>query len=148
VGSLKLPAKGLVYVDANVVIYSVEKIPGYWPVLESLWDAVDAGLVRVASSQLLVLEVLVGPLKRRDAGLISTYDAILRSGELELSPISDDILRRAADLRATHGVRTPDAIHAATALSLGCTVCITNDAGFRRIPGLPVEVLKDVIASP
>src|SRR5262245_31415020 len=33
VGSLTVPSAGLVYLDANSVIYSVEKHPVYWPLL-------------------------------------------------------------------------------------------------------------------
>ncbi len=42
---------------------------------------------------------------------------------------------------------TLDAIHAATALNIGCTGFLTNDAGLRTIPGLSVVVLKDVLNS-
>ena len=37
VGSLTLPSAGLVYLDANPVIYSVEKHPVYGPLLQPLW---------------------------------------------------------------------------------------------------------------
>lgn len=33
-GSLTLPAGGAVYVDAMAVIYTVERFPDYWPLLE------------------------------------------------------------------------------------------------------------------
>jgi predicted nucleic acid-binding protein len=59
------------------------------------------------------------------------------------------VLREAARLRATiAGLRAPDAIHAATALLSGCALFVTNDAGFKRVPGLPLVVLDDVIAAP
>ena len=38
-GALMLPASGSVYVDANVVIYAVEKIDPYHSLLEPLWLA-------------------------------------------------------------------------------------------------------------
>jgi predicted nucleic acid-binding protein len=50
-------------------------------------------------------------------------------------------------LRANHNLKTPDAIHAATALAAGCVLFVTNDAGFRCVPGLPVAVLSEVAAS-
>lgn len=42
-GSLIVPASGLVYIDTNPVIYSVEKNAQYWPLLEPLWQAAKAG---------------------------------------------------------------------------------------------------------
>jgi len=49
-------------------------------------------------------------------------------------------------LRASSGLKTPDAIHAASALVAGCTHLITNDPAFRRVPNLVVVVLSDLIA--
>ena len=41
-GALSLPASGLVYLDTNPIIYSVEKHPVYWPLLQPLWQAAKA----------------------------------------------------------------------------------------------------------
>ena len=41
-GALTLPASGLVYLDANPVIYTVEKHPVYGPLLQPLWMAAQA----------------------------------------------------------------------------------------------------------
>jgi predicted nucleic acid-binding protein len=57
-------------------------------------------------------------------------------------------LREAARLRATiSGLKTPDAIHAATALQHGCALFVSNDVGFRRVPGLSLAILDDVLAT-
>jgi len=57
-------------------------------------------------------------------------------------------LEIAADLRATTRLKTPDAIHAATALDAGCALFVTNDPAFRRVPRLNVAVLSEVAATP
>ena len=36
-----------------------------------------------------------------------------------------------------------DALHAATALAAGCSLFVTNDTDFRRVPGLPAVILDD-----
>ncbi|HEV3344661.1 MAG TPA: PIN domain-containing protein [Pirellulales bacterium] len=62
-------------------------------------------------------------------------------------PITQSALREAARLRATiPALRTPDALHAATALISGSACFVTNDKTFRRIPGLPVILLDDARA--
>jgi hypothetical protein len=43
VGSLIIPASGLVYADTQALIYTVEKHPVYFPLLLPLWQAVQAG---------------------------------------------------------------------------------------------------------
>ena len=40
---------------------------------------------------------------------------------------------------------TSDALHAATALNAGCVLFVTNDAGFRGVPGLPLVILDDLL---
>jgi predicted nucleic acid-binding protein len=59
-------------------------------------------------------------------------------------PINRQILETAAQLRASTHLKTPDAIHAATALESGCTLFVTNDPAFKRVPNLAVMVLSDL----
>lgn len=96
---------------------------------------------------MILLETLVGPLKHGDADLVTAYEELLTASEMRLIPITVGILRAAAQLRATINLKTPDAIHAATALEVGCAQFITNDADLRRAPGLSVVILKEVAAS-
>jgi hypothetical protein len=70
VGSLKLPTSGLVYFDSQAVIYSVETHADYWPLLEPVWEAAEAGAFEIVSSGLLLLETLVGPLRSGDQDLV------------------------------------------------------------------------------
>jgi predicted nucleic acid-binding protein len=53
------------------------------------------------------------------------YEQALLGTELRLMPISQGILREAAKLRAaSSSLRTPDAIHAATAAVTGCGLLV------------------------
>jgi hypothetical protein len=36
-GQLTIPESSLVYVDTVTIIYSVEKFPNYYPLLEPMW---------------------------------------------------------------------------------------------------------------
>jgi predicted nucleic acid-binding protein len=69
-----------------------------------------------------------------------------QSTDLQLVAVSELVLEQAATLRAGSGLKTPDAIHAASALVAGCTQLITNDPAFRRLPQLTVVVLNDLIS--
>ena len=131
-----------------MVIYTIEKHPRYSPVLRPLWSAVAAGQVRVVVSEFILLETLVGPYRANDPQLVADYEMFLRLPGVELVPVSPLILREAARLRSQlPRLRSPDAIHAATALSRQATSLLTNDFGFRNIPSLNVIVLDDIIAS-
>ncbi len=135
-GTLNIPASSLVYVDTSIVIYSVEKFPEYLLLLEPLWFKLQTGEIEIISSELILMESLVMPLRNADTLLINAYEQLLVSSEIRLVPISQSILRQAANLRATTNLKTPDAIHAATALSVNCNQFLTNDKGLRNVPGL------------
>ncbi len=146
-GSLSLPPSGQVYVETPTLIYSVERHPRYGPLLDPFWQAAQAWQITPISSALTITEVLVMPLRRGDAALRALYEAALFRSDLTLLPLTPDVLRQAARLRADiPGMRTPDALHAATALQAGCTLFLTNDIGFRRVPGLPLAILDDIPA--
>jgi predicted nucleic acid-binding protein len=145
VGTLNLPASGVVYLDANPIIYTVEKHPIYLPLLQPLWLAVQAGTLEVVSSELALMETLVGPLKSGNTALQNDYEKALLGVDLRLVPITQAILREAARWRATTKLKTPDALHAATGQQAGCVLFVTNDLGFRGLSGLPVVILDDLL---
>jgi predicted nucleic acid-binding protein len=134
-----------VYLDANPIIYTVEKHPVYEPLLEPLWQAAQAKTIEVISSELALMETLVGPLKSGNTTLERQYEQALFGTDMRLLPITQAILREAARLRAATKLKTPDALHAATAQQAGCVLFVTNDAGFRGLASLPVVILDDVL---
>lgn len=146
-GTLNLPSSSLVYVDTSIIIYSVEKFPDYYATLEPMWLKLKAKEIAIVSSELALLETLVLPLKNSDIDLVQTYEALLTASEMQLIPVTRSVLRNAANLRAITSLKTPDAIHAATALDVGCTLFLTNDNGFRNVSNLPVVILSEVLAS-
>jgi predicted nucleic acid-binding protein len=147
VGELTLPKSSIVYVDTQILIYSVEKHPAYWLLLRPMWLKSATGDIQIISSELALLETLVAPLKNADSVLVTAYETLLWSTEMQLIPITRAILREAAQLRAQINLKTPDAIHAATAIAHGCSIFLTNDNGFRRVSTLPLVVLSDIAAT-
>lgn len=148
-GSLNLPPSGRVYIDTQSLIYSVEHNRRYEPTLLPLWSAVSAGTLDLVTSELSVMECLVGPYKSGNAQVEAAYEQLFGSSVIRLLHVTLDVLRAAARLRATvPRLRTPDAVHAATAILAGVSLLVTNDPAFRTVPGLAVEVLDDVIARP
>lgn len=144
-GALSLPASGLVYLDASPIIYTVEKHPVYGPLVQPLWQAAQAKAIEVVTSELAIMETLVGPLKSGDTTLERAYEQALLGTEMRLLPITQPVLREAARLRATTRLKTPDALHAATARQAACALFVTNDVGFRGVAGLPLVVLDDLL---
>ena len=146
-GALILPPAGVIYVDTAPVIYSIEQHPEDFALLDPLWEASESGHIQVVSSELILLETLAGALKRNDPQLLADYERVLTKGEMRLIPISAALLRDAAGLRATVNLKTPDAIHAATALASGCAQLITNDKDLKRVSALNVIVLRELVGN-
>jgi predicted nucleic acid-binding protein len=145
-GTLILPTTGPIYLDTSGFIYSVERIEPYCTLLEPMWRQALAGQFVVVSSELVVLETLVKPLREGDTVIEQLFRAVLHAREVLLIPATLSLWEQAARLRAHTGLKTPDALHAATALDVASTLCITNDGDFRRVEGLPVVVLDDVLS--
>ena len=144
-GPLILPTGGSVYIDANAIIYSVERVEPYRSLLAPMWEEARTGRFTLASSELVALETLIKPLRDGNAHLEMLFRSILAAAELNLIPASLATWEDAARIRAETGLATPDALHAATALGAGCAAFVTNDTDFRRVDDLPVVVLDDLV---
>ena len=73
------------------------------------------------------------------------FRSIFVAAEMELIPATLAIWEDAARIRATTGLKTPDALHAASALQAECALFLTNDSDYRRVQGLPITVLDDLV---
>jgi len=114
------------------------------PVIAPLFDAVDRGERRIVTSALTLVELLVVPYRVGDLSLAERYEALLtRSRGLELIELDRGQLKSAAALRALYGVRTPDALQLAAALSAACGSFVTNDRELPEPPGLKVLQIAD-----
>ena len=144
-GPLILPTGGLVYVDANAIIYSVERVEPYHGLLAPMWESARAGRFTLASSEIVALETLIKPLRDGNTRLEMLFRSILVAAEMNLIPATLATWEDAARIRAATRLATSDALHAATALRAGCALFITNDTDFRRVRGLPAVVLRDLL---
>ncbi len=71
----------------------------------------------------------------------SEEEAVLNFlGDIHVVDISPDVKDHAIRLRRAHGLKLPDAIIAATALSLDA-VLMTNDHGLIRVPGVQCQTV-------
>lgn len=112
------------------------------PIHERMSTASEAGAT-FSVSELVRFECRVGPLKRTDPSLLADYDALFSLPELAFAPLARAAFDRATELRATMGLKTPDALHAGAALAAGCDEFWTNDRRLAALePGIRVMVVS------
>lgn len=96
----------------------------------------------VALCRLSWLACRVGPMKAGDSAALALFDAFFSRPDLLWVELKRQVVELAAVIRVRHGLRTPDALQAASCLQLGERhVLLTGDAVFERVHGLNVRVL-------
>jgi predicted nucleic acid-binding protein len=142
----RLAPHSFLALDTSVFIYHFESHPTYLPLTRYLLGLVASGSCEAVISELALLELLVKPLSLEQVGLADRYEILLEHfPHLSIRPIDRAVIRRAAQLRGRNRLRTPDAIHLATALESGATLFLCNDKGLRPVKGIEFVVLDDFV---
>jgi predicted nucleic acid-binding protein len=134
----------IIFFDASALIYLIEGNEPFASRVRTELAALtkihpDSG---VAISRLAWLECRVGPMKSNDARTLTAFDTFFANTNLIWIELNRDVVELAAAIRVRHGLRTPDALHAASCLQLGSDhLLLTGDAAFKRVEGLNAVVL-------
>ena len=120
-----------VYLDSCVVIYLVEENQQFGPLVRRAIGRYP--VAEFCLSPLVYFECLVGGLKLGQAALVQQYKDFFSLCVCLEMPLA--AYRLAADLRAEYGLKTPDALHLATAKYHNCEVFLTNDDRLKRVVG-------------
>jgi len=134
-----------------VFMYFIEEHPTFLPVVEPIFTAIAQGETHAMTSTLTLLATLVVSLRLGNRPLANQFEAFLsRSHGLRLMDLDRPLLRAAAELRARHAVKTPDALQLAAALLAGASSFVTNDRPLPELPGLRVFrlCLTEAVADP
>ena len=112
-----------VYLDTCLLIYLLE---GEAIISAAVQAAIEQyPKAEFCTSPLVRLECLVHPIQTADQVLLGEYEQLLASLTLLEMPL--EVYEKAAQHRAKNKLKTPDALHLATAEHGGCTELWTND---------------------
>lgn len=112
-----------VYLDSNILVYLLEGTPEFSdPIAAAMREIPEA---HFCISDLVRLECLVDPIRKYDTERKAAFDAQFET--LTVLQLESAAFDTAAELRARERLKTPDAIHVATALHHGCVEFWTND---------------------
>lgn len=132
----------ILFLDTNIVIYAVENPVVLGPRANAhLAAARTAGAVLMISD-LVRMEALVGPLKHGNTALQQDYGQFFASSGMRVVSITAVVCDRAARIRATHNIKSMDALQLSAAVEHGASAFLTADARLCSFTGLTVEVLS------
>ena len=133
-----------IFFDTSALIYLLE---GRKPFA----DRVRAELATIANthpdaaiavSRLTWLECREGSLKVNDARTLALFDSFFARPDLLWIELEREVVELATAIRVRHGLRTPDALQAASCLQLGTRhLLLTGDNAFQRVEGLRVSLI-------
>jgi len=130
------------FLDACALIYRFEGAAAFrTAAIETLAQmCAQQPSVELMVSRLSVLECRVKPLREGDAALLKRYDDFFAS--VHIVELNAEVMDAATQLRARHGLKTPYALQAASALvASDRALFVTADAGFYKVTGLDVRLI-------
>lgn len=134
----------IAFFDASALIYLIEgKEPFASRVRKELAAAARKHpALGAGTSRLTWLECRVGLMKANDNAALAAFDVFFARPDLIWVELTKEVVELAAAIRAKNGLRTPEALQAASCLQLGANhLFLTGDAAFKRVAGLNVKVL-------
>jgi predicted nucleic acid-binding protein len=136
-----------VAIDTSVFIFHVEENPRYVELADAVFDWLETPRAHAVTSTITMLELLCQPYRASDIHRVNRFYALLTTYQnLDWIPPTLEQADLGARLRADHDLKTPDAIQAATALACQATGFVSNDRNLRKVAGLEVIVLDDLLA--
>jgi len=132
--------------DTSVFIYQLEANARYLALTDHIFSWIERPGGKAVTSTITMTELLVQPYRVADQQQADEFYVLLSTyPNLEWIAPNLEIADRAAKLRALHGLRTPDAFHAATAIHAGATGLVTNDPVFQRTKDFETLLLDKLL---
>jgi predicted nucleic acid-binding protein len=131
-----------VLIDSSVWIYHFEQHPEFAGAAGQVIQSLEEGRFRGIVSELTLLELTVRPLQLGRQDVADEYELLLSYfPNVELEPVSREVLLEAAALRARYRLRTPDAILLATGIHSSATAAVSNDGAWKAIETAGVQAV-------
>ncbi len=150
-----LPANALVLVYTAPIIYVLEGHPQFAQRFRPLFEAHEAGALQLAVTTVTIAEVMTGLKQKQaaiaDQAIVDQPEDYFRYSQLAIQysevfsswrviALNEHVAYRAAWLRAAYRFKLPDAVQAASALSINADALVTNDRDFSRLKSQLTEM--------
>ena len=135
-----------VCLDSSCFIYKLEAHKDYFDITNLIFTYIEKGRIKGLTTTISVVETFVKPERLRRFDFIKKCEYLLKNfPNLEFFPVTFDLARKAAKIRANTSFKTPDAIQLALAVQEKTDAFITNDQRLKSFKEVKVLVLKDFV---
>lgn len=134
----------IAFFDASALIYLIEGAEPFASRVQTELAQVTKRyrVIDAALSRLSWLECRVRPARNNELATLAVFDEFFARTDLTWVELTKEVIELATAIRVKHGLRTPDALQAASCLQLGAQhLFFTGDAGFKKVSGLNVRTL-------
>jgi predicted nucleic acid-binding protein len=132
--------------NTTIFIYQVQAHLRYLSLADYAFSWMQESSSRAITSTITMTELLVQPYRNLDDQWVDEFYALLSSyPNLDWIAPSLEIADGAARIREWNGLRTPDALQAATAVAAEATGLLTNDPVFERVADFETLVLDHAL---
>lgn len=145
VNSFVPPSVKKIALDTNVFIYVFEQSSDFGEKAKAILEQVETGMFSAVASSVSLTEILVKPIREGNRGLEKQYKLLFTHfPNLSIVPVDNSVAERAAYLRGTYNIKTPDALIVATAITAGAELFITNDVRLEHVKEIQCVALSQV----
>ncbi|MCX5750065.1 MAG: PIN domain-containing protein [Candidatus Saganbacteria bacterium] len=136
----------LVALDTALFIYHFEKENNFFPVTSFVFEQIESGRISAVTTVISLAEILVKPMQLGSVQAIEDYQIILNNfPHLTILNIDQKLTFVAAELRASYGVKLPDALQIAGGLVSGANIFLTNDKKLKKVKEIKVITLSELL---
>ncbi len=137
----RIPVGSRIALDTVSFVYFLERHPTFYRPAKDLFERIEKGKFEAVASTLVLTELLVPAFRAEDSSRTQEVLRLLTHfPHLKLVEVDTNIAYEASRIRAETALRTPDALHLATALLQKVEWFVTNDKAFSRIPNIPLKI--------
>lgn len=130
--------------DSMGFIYFLEDNSNFANLAEIIFELAEKDEAVIISTVLAPIEVLTGYRKTKDSAAENEFIQMVQDfPNIEIYDLDFRMIERVVDLRAKYSIKTPDAIHIATAIENKADIFVTNDAALKKIKEIEIVCLKD-----
>ncbi|GBC95604.1 hypothetical protein HRbin16_01396 [bacterium HR16] len=134
-----------IFLDTAPIIYHVEGVALYQPLTDLIFSRIGEGALVAVTSCITLAECLVHPYRRGDMQLVQQFKNVITRGRNTRYVGVDSVVEQAAELRARYNLTLIDSLQIASAIADGCDSFLTNDLALKRVTGMNILVLDELL---